>query len=130
VTELGVDGLPVTVASKPDGWLVVAPPQAIHLDANAAIIARTELPSDVPVSATWDGRYWIVAWSDGVDIHVARIAPDGTLVDQFLAAATNQSESSPIVRSAGNGLTALAYTRSTNDRVYGASWRVFVRWIE
>jgi len=130
VTELGVDGLPVTVASKPDGWLVVAPPQAIHLDANAAIIARTELPSTVPVSATWDGRYWIAAWSDGADIHVARIAPDGTLVDQFLAAATSQSESSPIVRSAGSGLTALAYTRSTNDRVYGATWRVFVRWIE
>lgn len=130
VTELGVDGLPVTVASRPDGWLVVAPPRAIHLDTSAAIIARTELPSDVPVSATWDGRYWIVAWSDGADIHVARIAPDGTLADQFLAAATSQEESSPIVRSAGSGLTALAYTRRTNDRVYGATWRVFVRWIE
>lgn len=118
------------MASKPDGWLVIAGKDAIRLDANAQIEGRSELPVNINTSATWDGRDWIIAWNAGGDIDAVRMHPDGTLDTPFAVAATPNEESAPVVRSAGDGLTAVAYWRYTNDRTYGVTTRVFVRWID
>jgi len=120
----------ITIASKPDGWLVVAPPAAIRLDANAQVEGRSELPVSVNVSAAWDGRDWIIVWDGDGDVDAVRMHPDGTFDAPFTVAATKDPELQSVVRSAGNGLSAVEYARYTNDRVYGVSLRVFVRWIE
>jgi hypothetical protein len=131
VTDLHADARGIAIASKPDGWLVVASPAVIRLDANAQVLGRNTLFTvDEHPSATWDGRDWIVAWDADGDIRAARIHDDGTMDAAFDVAATSDQEHAPVVRSAGNGRTAVAYTRSTDDRIYGVTTRVFVRWIE
>ncbi len=130
VTDLQSNATAVAIAAKPDGWLVGAAPLVIRLSANAAIEGRTELPATTPVSLAWDGRFWIAAWMSNDDIRAARIRADGTIAGEFLAAGTAENELNPVLRSNGNGLTALAYTRTTDDRLYGISSRVFVRWID
>lgn len=131
VTDLQTNVTSAAIASNADGWLVVAAPTVIRLDAQAQIQSRANLPTVDPyASATWDGRDWIIVWDADGDIDAARMHPDGTLDVPFFVAATKDQEHAPIVRSAGNGLSAVAYWRYTNDRIYGLSLRVFVRWID
>jgi hypothetical protein len=145
----------ITAASRPDGWLVVLIPlrvtpnsvvHAVHLDSTAAVTRTTDIvfPPQLYVDttvATWDGRDWIVLWQQpktytNNDLFAARIATDGTLLDPgdaqpgFPLAARDSGEDSPMISSIGNGLTAVAYRRFTNDQTYGLSTRVFVRWID
>jgi len=131
VTDLQADApYGVTIAASPGGWLVSAAQALIHLDSKAAIDWRAELPVTTSVSLAWDGYYWIAAWPQDGDIRAGRIRADGSIRDIFPAAATAETESHPVLRSNGNGLTALAYTRTTDDRVYGITSRAFVRWID
>jgi hypothetical protein len=141
------------VASNSTGWFVawmdytatgLRRISAFRVAADGGLQGETDLvfPAGAilnNMSATWDGRDWLVAWSQtGLlsDVYAARVAPDGTLLDfrngspGFGVAATVNGEYTPVIGSAADGLTAVAYVRAPTEQRYGETSRVFVRWID
>jgi MYXO-CTERM domain-containing protein len=75
--------------------------------------------------ATWDGRSFLVAWTEspldfGGDIRLAQVSEDGKLLDTGprYAGASTDSERNPILTPMGPGRALLAYTRDDSTLPY------------